>query len=94
MIFSSIFKNAKLKEFLIILGVFLLVFAGYLVTLEKKIEQNNVTENTSYCIEVYEPVCAEVEIQCVKAPCNPIHQTFANSCKAGKHKILYKGECK
>ncbi|OGD68180.1 hypothetical protein A3I18_02735 [Candidatus Campbellbacteria bacterium RIFCSPLOWO2_02_FULL_35_11] len=34
------------------------------------------------CIELYEPVCATVNIQCIKAPCNPIQETFSNSCQA------------
>lgn len=38
--------------------------------------------NVDTCIELYEPVCATVEIQCVTTPCDPIQQTFENSCKA------------
>jgi hypothetical protein len=34
------------------------------------------------CIELYAPVCASVEVQCVTTPCNPIPQTFLNSCFA------------
>lgn len=49
-----------------------------------------------YCPAVYDPVCAEINVQCVKAPCPPIRKTFSNSCEAGKNKltkVLYKGEC-
>jgi hypothetical protein len=34
------------------------------------------------CIELYAPVCGAVEVQCVTTPCNPIPQTFSNSCFA------------
>ncbi len=45
------------------------------------------------CTMQYEPVCAEVQVQCIKVPCFPIQQTFWNSCSAGKSKILYIWEC-
>jgi hypothetical protein len=28
----------------------------------------------------YAPVCAEVQVQCIKAPCHSIQQTFGNKC--------------
>ena len=34
------------------------------------------------CIEIYQPVCATVNVQCVTIPCDPVQETFANSCKA------------
>ncbi len=34
------------------------------------------------CIEMYAPVCAQVQVECVTAPCNPVPQTFGNSCFA------------
>jgi hypothetical protein len=34
------------------------------------------------CIELYAPVCAAVQIQCVTTPCEPIPKTFSNSCFA------------
>lgn len=49
------------------------------------------------CTMQYDPVCAEVQVQCVTAPCYPIKETFGNACmmEANKHaKFLYKGECK
>lgn len=33
------------------------------------------------CTKEYMPVCAEVQIQCIKAPCYPIKQTFWNKCE-------------
>ena len=60
------------------------------------------TENDSWndqiaCTMQYDPVCAEVEVQCIQAPCPPIKETFGNACmmNANKNaKFLYKGECK
>lgn len=45
------------------------------------------------CTMEYAPVCAEVQIQCIKAPCYPIQQTFWNACSAWRNKVLYTGEC-
>lgn len=48
------------------------------------------------CIELYEPVCATVNIQCIKAPCDPIKETFSNSCIACINPLVEsytRGEC-
>ncbi|MFH1979037.1 MAG: Gmad2 immunoglobulin-like domain-containing protein [Patescibacteria group bacterium] len=53
--------------------------------------------NVDACIEIYQPVCATVNIQCVTTPCNPITETYSNSCKACSNPLVssYKdGECK
>ncbi len=34
------------------------------------------------CTMEYAPVCGMVEVQCIKAPCNPVPQTFGNGCSA------------
>lgn len=47
------------------------------------------------CTREYVPVCGEVEVQCVTAPCDPVKATFANNClaeKAGASNIV-PGEC-
>lgn len=52
--------------------------------------------NVDICIEIYQPVCATINIQCIKAPCNPIKQTFENSCKACTNTLVstyITGEC-
>lgn len=49
-----------------------------------------------FCTEIYQPVCATVNIQCVTTPCDPIKETFANSCKACINSLASdysKGEC-
>ena len=40
------------------------------------------------CAEIFDPVCALVQIQCIKAPCNPVKQTFSNSCEACKNQLV------
>lgn len=38
--------------------------------------------NVDACIEIYQPVCGTVHVQCVTTPCDPVQETFSNSCKA------------
>ncbi len=48
------------------------------------------------CIEIYQPVCGTVNVQCVTTPCDPVQETFANSCKACINALVStytKGEC-
>ena len=48
------------------------------------------------CAEVYAPVCARVEVECVTAPCEPVMQTFPNQCEACHNPRVnsyYAGEC-
>ena len=49
-----------------------------------------------FCTADYTPVCATVEIQCIKAPCNPIQEIFSNACNACKNSLVKSyiaGEC-
>lgn len=53
--------------------------------------------NAEICTADYTPVCATVNIQCIKAPCNPVQQTFSNSCNACKNSLVNSylvGACK
>lgn len=34
------------------------------------------------CIEIYQPVCGQIQVECITVPCNPVKKTFENSCKA------------
>jgi len=50
----------------------------------------------SACIAVYQPVCGEVQIQCVTSPCPPVQETFSNSCVACSNSLVEtytEGEC-
>jgi hypothetical protein len=52
--------------------------------------------NVDACIEIYQPVCASVNVQCVTTPCHPVQETFENSCKACMNSLVNsysKGEC-
>jgi hypothetical protein len=63
-----------------------------LATTECLPEQRNVDG----CIEIYQPVCANVNVQCVTTPCGPVQETFENSCKACMNSLVSsysKGEC-
>ncbi|MDO8489895.1 MAG: Gmad2 immunoglobulin-like domain-containing protein [bacterium] len=49
------------------------------------------------CAQIYSPVCATIEVQCIKAPCDPIKQTFSNVCEACHSSLVHTyslGECK
>ena len=39
-------------------------------------------KDNDVCIEIYAPVCAQVQVECVTAPCNPVPQTYPNGCFA------------
>ena len=36
------------------------------------------------CTETYKPVCGKLQVQCVRAPCNPVWHTFKNACEADR----------
>lgn len=52
-------------------------------------------EPPTACTMEYEPVCGEVEIQCITTPCDPLQTTFSNTCEAesANAQILYEGAC-
>ncbi len=47
------------------------------------------------CTMQYDPVCAAKQVQCVRAPCNPVYQTYGNACMASADEavIVHTGEC-
>jgi len=73
----------------------LLLFLGApldLAVTECLLEQRDVDA----CIEIYQPVCGTVNVQCVTTPCDPAQETFANSCKACTNSLVISytnGEC-
>ena len=44
--------------------------------------------NVDACIQVYNPVCGKVNVQCITEPCNPVYQTFGNSCEACRNQLV------
>ncbi len=56
----------------------------------------NSGETPTACTMEYAPVCASVAVQCIKAPCPPVQQTFSNRCMMNANKLatyLHDGEC-
>lgn len=53
-------------------------------------------EPLTVCTMDYNPVCGAKQVQCIKAPCDPVQQTYGNLCtlSADKATLLYTGECK
>ena len=54
------------------------------------------SRNAEACIEIYQPVCAKVRVDCITTPCDPIKQEFSNSCFAciNSRTLSYtEGEC-
>lgn len=51
--------------------------------------------NGQMCPMVYQPVCAEKIVQCVRAPCPPEKRTFGNSCEAARdgYTVKRQGVC-
>jgi hypothetical protein len=49
----------------------------------------------TFCTEEYQPVCGEIDVQCIKAPCPPVQETYPNSCYAKKAgaRIVSQGAC-
>lgn len=63
---------------------------------EPKCNDTKEEDNVSFCTMEYAPVCAEVQVQCIKEPCDPIQQTFGNKCMMEANSLatfLYTGEC-
>ncbi|MEI7478016.1 MAG: hypothetical protein WCJ81_06080 [bacterium] len=49
------------------------------------------------CTMEYAPVCGNVQVECIKAPCYPTHETFGNLCMLQANQratYAYVGECK
>ncbi len=52
--------------------------------------------NAQVCAQIYQPVCATVNIQCITTPCDPIQETFSNACSACSNPLVSSytaGEC-
>ncbi|MDO8584739.1 MAG: hypothetical protein Q7R85_01300 [bacterium] len=87
------------KKFIILIVFLVLVSAAsmyFRVIYSRKVTtvDNAVTlcaaeqREATACIALYQPVCAKINIQCIKAPCNPVNQTISNSCEACKNSLV------
>jgi len=62
-----------------------------------KIECTPDQRGADFCAAVYDPVCGAKEVQCITVPCNPVSETYPNSCEACRDKAVVsytKGECR
>jgi len=60
------------------------------------VDGNPDNDQPTACTMEYAPVCASVAVQCIKAPCNPVEQTFENKCQMNANKLatfVHDGEC-
>ena len=53
------------------------------------------TEDPIMCTMEYAPVCGTIQVQCITTPCEPVRQTFGNTCMAvaAKATDITTGEC-
>ncbi|NUM25846.1 MAG: hypothetical protein HUU49_04495 [Candidatus Buchananbacteria bacterium] len=61
-----------------------------------RIKCQDAQREAEVCAEIYQPVCAKVNVQCIKAPCPPIDQTFSSACHACRNSLVesyVEGEC-
>lgn len=51
--------------------------------------------DTQVCTAQYKPVCAQKAVQCFRAPCPAVKQTFGNACEASRegYSVLFNGVC-
>jgi heat shock protein HslJ len=73
--FIPLFFLMKISYFF---SVLVAIFGSLLLNISPVGAQNNQIA----CTMEYAPVCGSVQVQCITAPCNPIKQTFSNSCMA------------
>ncbi len=54
------------------------------------------SRNVEECVEIYQPVCASVDVECFAAPCEGVLETYSNSCFACQNERVgsfVSGEC-
>lgn len=60
------------------------------------IECDDEQYNVDACIEIYQPVCGKVRVECITTPCDPVLETFSNACYACQNDRVsgyVEGEC-
>lgn len=72
-----------------------LTFSVLVFGLISSINSANAASNPTMCTMEYAPVCGSVQVQCITSPCNPVRQTFGNSCmaRASNATDVTVGEC-
>jgi hypothetical protein len=77
-----------IKELGLILAVALGILAPAFASARTPVEPG-------FCYELYQPVCAARQVQCIRAPCYPVYETYSNSCfmeQAGAT-LIHEGAC-
>lgn len=72
--------------------LFSLALAGYSI-----VSLASAASSDFACTMEYAPVCAKVQVQCIRAPCYPAYQTFSNTCVMSQSSLAvfaHNGECK
>lgn len=57
---------------------------------------NDIDLTPTSCTMDYTPVCGSVAVQCIKAPCPAVEQTFSNLCMLKANPVVtlvHTGEC-
>jgi heat shock protein HslJ len=69
------------------------IFLGFLSL--SIIPTDAATDNQIMCPMNYSPVCGTIQVQCITAPCDPVRETFGNSCVAASRHATYitEGAC-
>ncbi|MAF79787.1 hypothetical protein CL629_01780 [bacterium] len=110
--FIAVFAHrGGIKRIILLVVLVIAVIAGafylYSTFLNRALEDSSVTNSRAVdclpeqrdvdaCIEIYQPVCGIVNVQCVTTPCYPVQETFENSCKACSNSLVssyVEGEC-
>ncbi len=76
------FPIMRFSHFCMILAIYF----GFLSMSIVPVDANTypiVPKNPILCTMQYAPVCGYTPIQCITTPCEPIRQTYGNSCMAG-----------
>lgn len=76
---------------IIAIALFLLFFSG-----NEKFYCNETQKNADNCIQLYEPVCGYVQVDCITTPCEPVPETYSNNCFAclnSRLEYYVEGEC-
>ena len=89
------------KFFLWIVLILLLGATILLLVPKKNLEENRNyctldSRNAELCTEIYQPVCGYVQVECITTPCDPVPETFSNSCFAcmnERTQYYVDGEC-
>ncbi len=90
-------ENAEMKGITPLLLIGLVIIAGCSsATGTERLSCTPEQREAEACAEIYEPVCATVNIVCIRAPCYPVNETFPNACEACRNQLVdtyVKGEC-